>query len=168
MYTLWCLIYFNLPLLCFSDEFSFKNKLFIHVVVNLKWFFPALFFFPFSSLGPEKKMTISRLFAHPKFKHFLLLAKIFTLSIILLTADIVTDFLTAIEFFQNCHFYWGLFTLVPIFAPFLAKIVFSFWTFAQCFERTSEGLQLDSARFSFWKKDLWKLIWQFPMLQILR
>jgi hypothetical protein len=96
-------------------------------------------------------------------------AKLFTLSVVILAADIVTDFLTAIEFFQKGHFYWGLFTLVPIFAPFVAKIVFSFWTFAQCFRRLTNWIpQMDLARFSFWKKDLQKLIWYFPMLQPLR
>jgi len=114
-------------------------------------------------------MTISGLLAHPKFKHFLLLLKICFFSVAVLTADIVTDLLAAKEFFENGHYHWGLLTLVLISAPFAARVVISFLALVKCFKRESKfWLQLDSARFSFWKNDLWKLVWYFPILQPIR
>jgi hypothetical protein len=42
----------------------------------------------------------------------------FIFNVVLVTSDIVTDFITAFIFFDDGHFYWGICTIVPMFAPF--------------------------------------------------
>ncbi len=39
-------------------------------------------------------------------------------NVVLVTSDIVTDFITAFNFFNDGHFYWAICTIVPMFAPF--------------------------------------------------
>jgi hypothetical protein len=45
----------------------------------------------------------------------------FIFNVVLVTSDIVTDFFTAFNFFNEGHFYWGICTLVPMFAPFAVR-----------------------------------------------
>jgi hypothetical protein len=42
----------------------------------------------------------------------------FIFNVVLVTSDIVTDFITAFNFFNDGHFYWAICTIVPMFAPF--------------------------------------------------
>jgi hypothetical protein len=66
------------------------------------------------------------------FEHIKMLMVFFVFQVALLFADIVTDILSALEFFSRGHNYWGVFTLVPIFAPFLAKVFITFANFNRC------------------------------------
>jgi hypothetical protein len=45
----------------------------------------------------------------------------FIFNVVLVTSDIVTDFITAVNFFNDGHFYWGICTIVPMFAPFAVR-----------------------------------------------
>jgi hypothetical protein len=51
----------------------------------------------------------------------------------LLLLDIGTDISTAIDFFSRGHFNWGLFTTIPIFAPFVFRILLVFYNLGKCF-----------------------------------
>ena len=75
---------------------------------------------------------LKRIFNHPVFEHIKILMVFFVSQVALLFADIVTDVLSALEFFSRGHNYWGMFTLVPIFAPFLAKVFITFANFNRC------------------------------------
>jgi hypothetical protein len=41
----------------------------------------------------------------------------FIFNVVLVTSDIVTDFITAFKFFSDGHFNWGICTIVLMFAP---------------------------------------------------
>jgi hypothetical protein len=45
----------------------------------------------------------------------------FIFNVVLVTSDIVTDFITAVNFFDDGHFYWAICTIVPMFAPFAVR-----------------------------------------------
>jgi hypothetical protein len=45
----------------------------------------------------------------------------FIFNVVLVTSDIVSDFITAFNFFNDRHFYWGICTLVPMFAAFAVR-----------------------------------------------
>ena len=112
--------------------------------------------------------AIQKFFGHPKFKHFLILLKFFTFSVALLTADIITDILSALDFFQRGHVYWGLFTMLPIIAPFIVQCIITLLNLPRCFKIVGKCLELDEARFSIWQNDVWKLLWHFPLFQPIR
>ena len=112
--------------------------------------------------------------------HAYLLAKFFLFSVALITADIVSDIITAEEFFRRKDFYWGVFTLVPIFMPFVASCINALINLCQCINltysiarssslrRMPTGFHLNQAKFSRWKNDLPCVFWDFPMLQPVR
>ena len=112
--------------------------------------------------------AFQKLFGHPKFKHFLILLKFFIFSDALLTADIVTDILSALDFFQRAQYYWGLFTLLPFLAPFAVECSITTLSLSRCLKKVGNCLELDTARFSIWQNDLWKLLWHFPLFQPIR
>ncbi len=114
---------------------------------------------------------------HPIFEHFILLLKFFTLSVFLLSMDIYTDIITAADFLSRGHFYWGICTLVPIFAPFAVRILMNIVNLCRCFklsivENSSDPRRyrpkLNQARLSFCIQEFKQLIWHFPMLQPIR
>ncbi len=91
-------------------------------------------------------------------KHCLQLTIFFTCNVVLLTMDISSDFATAIHFFQNGHVYWGLSTLLPIFAPMTVKILMAFWnilTLCYLNDKPRKEVQI---------KALPRLIWHIPFL----
>ena len=51
-----------------------------------------------------------------------MLIMFFIFNVVLITSDIVTDFITAVNFFNDGHFYWGICTIVPMFAPFAVRL----------------------------------------------
>ena len=113
--------------------------------------------------------AFQRFLGHPKVRHFLILVKFFTFSVALLTADIVTDIQSALDFYQRGHFYWGLFTLLPVFAPFFVRCTIAMMRLRRCFKLGRHlCLELYAARFSVWKNDLWQLLWHFPLIQPFR
>jgi len=100
-----------------------------------------------------------------------MLFKFFTFSIALLTADIFSDIFTANDFFSRGHFYWGIFTIVPIFAPFFARVVLVIANLTRCWKRDTENnysFTFSKERFAIWKNDLIQLFWHFPLLQPVR
>jgi hypothetical protein len=98
-----------------------------------------------------------------------LLLKFFVFSVALIFADVVTDIITASEFFALGHKYWGFFTIVPIFAPFVVKAVVTISNLVRCFKLERIFLELNRNRFAVWiNNDLWQLFWHFPLLQPIR
>ena len=55
--------------------------------------------------------------------HLGLITKIFSLNVLLVTADIVTDIAVSSQFFASSDFYWGLVTTLLIMAPIFARIL---------------------------------------------
>ena len=109
--------------------------------------------------------AIKDAFGGPKVQHALLLLKFFAFSVAFLAADIVTDISTAVDFFKRGDFYWGLFTLLPIFAPLLGQLLVTLANILT-FKRTKAGHKLKLAY--NWKNELKQLIWQIPMFQAIR
>lgn len=116
---------------------------------------------------------------NPKFRHFRILANFFLFSVALLSADIITDILAAYDFYKRGHTYWSLFTTLPIFSPFFAKLVMASASLARCFEvkfeekifwkmRRLKSVEFSRQRFSIWRFELKTLFWHFPMLQPVR
>jgi hypothetical protein len=56
-----------------------------------------------------------------QWKHVQQLVMFFIFNVVLVTSDIVTDFITAVNFFNDGHFYWAICTIVPMFAPFAVR-----------------------------------------------
>jgi hypothetical protein len=54
-------------------------------------------------------------------KHMQQFFMFFIFNVVLVTSDIVTDFITAFNFFNDGHFYWAICTIVPMFAPFAVR-----------------------------------------------
>jgi hypothetical protein len=50
-----------------------------------------------------------------------MLLMFFIFNVVLIISDIVTDFITAVNFFNDGHFYWAIFTIMPMFAPFVVR-----------------------------------------------
>ncbi len=114
---------------------------------------------------------------HPKFHHFLLLLKFFMRCVVLVSLDIITDISTAADFLSRGHYYWGICTVVPIFAPFAVRVLINVVNLCQCFKFTavqnSSVLEryrpkLNRPRLSFCVREIKQLIWYFPMLQPIR
>ncbi len=128
--------------------------------------------FPF--LGCQK---FKQLCNNPVFKHCQLLIVFFILSICLLTADIVTDFVSAVQFYKQGDTYWGLFTLIPIFAPFVVQSSIILKGLCQCYKFQKIQLALSiyfywptrkNMKYNHWKSELKQLHWHFPMFQPIR
>jgi len=83
---------------------------------------------------------LKRIKNHPMVQHIKMLTTFFVFQVALLGADIVTDIMSALEFFDRGHNYWGVFTLVPIFAPFGAKVFITFANFSRCLKLTTLNL----------------------------
>ena len=116
---------------------------------------------------------------NPVFKHCQLVIVFFIFSVALLSADIVTDIVSAVDFFKRGHTYWGLFTLVPIFAPFAVRSVITLIGFCQCFEYkkidvTPEihfylpKINMRKNKYIELLSELKQLPWHFPMFQPIR
>jgi hypothetical protein len=123
-------------------------------------------------------LEFKQLFNNPVFKHCQLFIGFFIFSVGLLFADIITDFNAAFEFFQRGDKYWGCFTLIPIFAPFLVRFMMTFITYCQCFKYKkrevlrmhfySPTLSKKKSKYDEWKSELKLLHWHFPMFQPIR
>jgi hypothetical protein len=55
----------------------------------------------------------------------------FIFNVVLVTSDIVTDFITAVNFFDDGHFYWAISTIVPMFAPFVVRLTVAVYELAK-------------------------------------
>ena len=103
---------------------------------------------------------------HPKRKHFLLVAQFFISKCLLSATDILTDIITAKHFFESNNFYWGICTALPLFAPFVAKIVQSVAQVAMCFSCGS--CKTNEVRLKILRQELANVIWSFPLLNPFR
>ena len=106
----------------------------------------------------------------------------FMCNVVFVAADIVSDILTASEFFNRGDYYWGLFTTLLIFAPFMAKIVLMALNTWKCFFRAVPGdyttlydlifnrikYSKNDARIAVRCMEAKRLIWQFPLLHPFR
>ncbi len=117
----------------------------------------------FSILGSKQFKMFHR---HPKFQHFLLLLKFFMRCVVLLSMDIFTDISTAADFLSRGHYYWGICTVVPIFAPFAVRILMNIVNLCQCLNLRT--FKLNTTRMIFCVREMKQLIWHFPMLQPIR
>ncbi len=114
-----------------------------------------------------------------RFKHCQLLIVFFSCSVVLLSADIITDIVSAEDFFRRGDTYWGVFTLVPIFAPFAVRSVMSLIGFCRCFEYNKIDVtreihfylpKINKKKYKYdqWLSELKLLHWHFPMFQPIR
>ncbi len=138
-------------------------------VINIIWWFV------FCLISGLKELKM--LLRHPKFQHFFLLLNFFMRCVVLLSIDIITDINTAVNFLSRGHYYWGICTVVPIFAPFAVKILINILNLCRCFKLTivdnSSILRrfrptLNQARLSFCFQESKQLVWHFPLLQPIR
>jgi hypothetical protein len=123
------------------------------------------------------KEKASTMLSHPKFQHFKLVLGFFVFKFLLSTLDIVTDLLTAREFFSNGDFYWGLLTILLIFAPFGATVIHTCIRIAMCFEIRKDSklpifqrfsLQKNEGRLKVLYKEMPSFLWNFPLFQPIR
>ncbi len=111
-----------------------------------------------------------------RLKHCQLLIVFFIFSVGLLSADIITDIMAAAEFFKRGDTNWGWFTLIPIFAPFLVRLMMNFIRFCRCFELKKTPAfyfylpttSKKKNKYHEWKSELKLLKWHFPMFQPIR
>jgi hypothetical protein len=85
--------------------------------------------------------------------------KFLSVSVILPTADIVTDIMTAYNFFTTGHVNWGIFTTIPIFAPFAVQLLLQLFDFVKNF-----FVKKNSARILVQAQTFPKILWHFPLL----
>jgi hypothetical protein len=116
----------------------------------------------------------SALIMHPMFNHFKLVLSFFISKFLLSTMDIVTDLLTALEFFSSGHYYFGLLTILLVFAPFAARVVHNCIKIAMCFKITKDfnmpffqrfGFKKNNGRLKVLFQELPCFIWNFPLFQ---
>jgi hypothetical protein len=97
----------------------------------------------------------------------------------LVAADIVSDFSTSIEFLSRGHYYWGVFTLLPVFLPLFAKLILNLVNLSRCFKieysnskclgvSTLKKVSVIPARLAFCLQEIKLLAWHIPMLQPVR
>jgi hypothetical protein len=117
------------------------------------------------------------MFNHPKFQHCKLVLSFFVFKFLLSTLDIVTDLLTAREFFSNGDFYWSLLTILLIFAPFGARVIHTCIQIAMCFKIRKDSklpifprfsLQKNGGRLKVLFKEMPSFLWHFPLFQPIR
>lgn len=92
----------------------------------------------------------------PKTKHYELLISFFTFSVLLVSADIISDIVTALNFYSRGDIYWTIFTLLPVFAPFISRIVLSVINYF----RANESFYI--------KEELSQVFWNFPLVHPIR
>jgi hypothetical protein len=92
-------------------------------------------------------------FRHPKFAHFRLLLGFAIVNVAFVAGDTMTDIVTAWSLFSNDYF-WGIASTIPIFGPFLARILISV-------------TNIDTYRVNPWK-EIKQILWYFPMMIPLR
>ena len=123
------------------------------------------------------KEKASTMFNHPKFQHCKLVLGFIVFKFLLSTLDIVTDLLTAREFFSNGDFYWGLLTILLIFAPFGARVIHTFIRIAMCFKIRKDPklsifqrftLKKNEGRLKVLFKEMPSFLWNFPLFQPIR
>ncbi len=115
--------------------------------------------------GPSK---IKMWCTSPKLQHAKLLLVFLTFSVVLLSTDIITDFIAAEEFFRRGDTYWGSFTLIPVFAPLVVRLIMLGYSFYRCLEIRSEKEKLNKIKLAQCIRELQQLHWHIPLLQPIR
>ncbi len=116
----------------------------------------------------------SKAFNHPKVQHCIIVLSFFISKFLLSTLDIVTDILTAWDFFNNGDKNWGLFTVLLIFAPFLARVIHTIIRIALCIKITKDSnLPIcqrfwNEGRLNVLLKEMPSFLWNFPFFQPIR
>ncbi len=124
-------------------------------------------------------LKLKQLYNNPVFKHCQLVTVFLVFSVGLLSADIITDIVSADDFFRRGDTYWGVFTLVPIFAPFAVRSIITLINICRCFEfkKISVTLKMHfylpttskkNNKYDEWLSELKQLHWHFPMIQPIR
>ncbi len=72
--------------------------------------------------------------------------------------------------FESNYFTWGVYTLIPILLPLIARIVLNLVALTRCFEKDQDnsGIKINSARRNLWIEDLKQLPWHITLLQPFR
>ena len=104
----------------------------------------------------------SRVFTHPTFKHTVTVAMFFTFNVLLCSLDVATDILTAVEFFCEDKIDFGILTVVPVMAPFLAR------TALAMLDLVRSAYERNPAKVEVQLSSLPELLWHFPLMQPLR
>ena len=114
-----------------------------------------------------------------KRQHLWILIKFFAFNVALVFSNIVTDIITAYEFFNRGFTWWGTFTTALIFAPFAAKLVLTVFYLREYFyiilpDKSKAWYQRikydknDARKFQKAKNLVKKLIWKFPLVHPIR
>jgi hypothetical protein len=112
-------------------------------------------------------LKLKQLYNNPVFKHCQLVIFFLVFSVGLLAADIITDIISAIDFFKHGEPYWGSFTLIPIVAPFAVRSVITFIGFCRFIEYLPK-INKKKNKYDEWLYELKQLHWHLPMLQPIR
>jgi hypothetical protein len=75
----------------------------------------------------------------------------FIFNVVLITSDIVSDFITAFNFLNDGHFYWGICTIVPMFAPFGVRFSVAVYELANVSFRKVFSIYTDITKFKLQK-----------------
>ena len=112
-------------------------------------------------------------FERPKWNHFSIVSTFFIFKFLLPTVDMTTDLMTAKEFFDNGHTNWGICTTLPIFAPFIVRVILAGVRVGQCYKITMEypmsfTVKKNESSYKIQMQELPNLIWDFPAFQPFR
>jgi hypothetical protein len=86
----------------------------------------------------------------------------------------VSDVVTALDFFNNGHFYWGCCTLGLVFLPFGPKIIQIIIRLARCYNITKTSTfpfirsRKNEARLKILFQEMPNFLWNFPLFQPIR
>jgi hypothetical protein len=133
-----------------------------------------MFFLGFDTCCPPTIKKVSAFFNHPKFQHFKLVLGFFLFKFVLQTLDMVTDVVTAIDFFNNNHFNWGCCTIGLVFLPLGARIIQIIIRWATCYKITKTsafpffGSIKNEARLKILSQEMPNYLWNFPLFQPIR
>ena len=127
-----------------------------------------------ASCHQRAKEKASAIYNHPKIQHLKLVLSFFLFKFVLQTVDTVTDVVTAMDFFNNGHIYWGCCTIGIVFLPFGARIIPIVAKIGTCYKITKISTfpffksQKNGARLKVLSQELPSLLWTFPLFQPLR
>jgi hypothetical protein len=105
----------------------------------------------------SKSQDFLKSLRHPRGKHCGVLLNFFVFDVVLVCADIITDTVTAIDFFSRGDISWGALTTFFVIAPFwanLAIFVTNSFRKKKCFV--------------FYAPELIQLFWNFPIFHPVR
>ncbi len=69
---------------------------------------------------------------------------------------------------SRAFFYWGLFTVIPVFMPLVARMFLNIAMLPRCFKLKDYRIVTIRGRLIRWKGNLQKIAWNFPLFQPIR